>query len=85
MNRRGFFSILAGAAAALTLDPEKLLWVPGEKKIFLPSHYEYSSMMAEIDRITLERFRPAFLQWWAGLDSPLMKRLREREMCTPNE
>src|SRR5262245_25500931 len=36
MNRRDFLKILSASSAALVLDPEKLLWVPGEKKIFLP-------------------------------------------------
>jgi hypothetical protein len=33
MNRRGFLTALIGAA---TLDPERLLWVPGKKSIFIP-------------------------------------------------
>ena len=36
MNRRGFFSVLAGMAATATLDPERLLWVPGKKLISIP-------------------------------------------------
>jgi hypothetical protein len=36
MNRRSFFSSLAGFAAALQLDPEKALWHAGQKKIFIP-------------------------------------------------
>ena len=32
-SRRSF---LASVAAALVLDPERALWVPGKKKIFLP-------------------------------------------------
>lgn len=39
MNRRGFFKALAaaavGAAATHVLDPEKLLWVPGQKTHFI--------------------------------------------------
>lgn len=39
-TRRGFLATLAGAiasAAALGIDdPEKLLWVPGQKTIFIP-------------------------------------------------
>lgn len=35
-SRRGFFSLLGGAAAALTLDPERALWVPGKKLISIP-------------------------------------------------
>lgn len=41
MNRRRFLAWLggtaAGVAAASTLDLDKLLWVPGEKTIFIPS------------------------------------------------
>lgn len=40
MNRRSFLKWLggtaAGVAAAHTLDLDKLLWVPGEKTIFIP-------------------------------------------------
>ncbi len=36
MNRRGFLGGLIGAASAMVLDPEKLLWVPGTKTIFIP-------------------------------------------------
>jgi len=41
MERRSFLKVLFGGAAALTagtmLDPDKLLWVPGAKTIFIPS------------------------------------------------
>lgn len=33
ISRRGFFGLLAAAAA---VDPERLLWIPGRKKIFIP-------------------------------------------------
>lgn len=36
MNRRGFLSGLLGGAAALTLDHERVLWVPGKKLISIP-------------------------------------------------
>ena len=37
MDRRTFITLLsAGAIGNLALDPEKLLWVPGAKKIFIP-------------------------------------------------
>jgi hypothetical protein len=35
LTRRGFLGSLATFAAGLTLDPERLLWVPGEKTVFL--------------------------------------------------
>jgi len=37
MNRRAFLATLATAAAGLALDPERLLWVPGAKTIFMPA------------------------------------------------
>ncbi len=36
MNRRGFLGAAAAAVAALAIDPERLLWVPGAKTIFIP-------------------------------------------------
>lgn len=46
MNRRTFLGLAAAASAALALDPERLLWVPGAKTIFLPP--ERSVVLAEI-------------------------------------
>jgi len=36
MNRRAFLGLAATTAAALVFDPERALWVPGAKTIFLP-------------------------------------------------
>jgi len=36
MNRRGFLGAMLGAVAGATLDPERLLWVPGRKVISIP-------------------------------------------------
>jgi hypothetical protein len=37
MNRRDWLKLFStGVVGAMVLDPEKLLWVPGEKTIFLP-------------------------------------------------
>jgi hypothetical protein len=36
MNRRGFLGLLGLGTAGLVLDPERLLWVPGRRTIFLP-------------------------------------------------
>jgi hypothetical protein len=37
LTRRGFLGTLAAAAAGMALDPERLLWAPGQKTIFLPT------------------------------------------------
>ena len=36
MNRREWLKLILSGAAGLALDPEKLLWVPGQKTIFIP-------------------------------------------------
>lgn len=36
MNRRAFFGLIAAGLAAAD-DPERLLWVPGRKKISIPA------------------------------------------------
>ena len=36
LSRRGFLTALSAAMAGSVLDPERLLWVPGRKTIFLP-------------------------------------------------
>lgn len=36
MTRRGFLASLGAALAGATLDPEKLLWVPGARLISIP-------------------------------------------------
>jgi hypothetical protein len=37
MNRRELLRLLAMGVIGHTLDVDKLLWIPGQKKIFLPS------------------------------------------------
>jgi hypothetical protein len=41
VKRRAFLKTLAAAVAGATLDPEKLLWIPGQKKIFLPAATQF--------------------------------------------
>lgn len=36
MNRRAFLATLAAGLAGAAADPERLLWVPGRRKIFIP-------------------------------------------------
>jgi hypothetical protein len=41
MNRRDMFrALLGGVAAAATFDIERLLWLPGEKTIFIPPAFQ---------------------------------------------
>jgi hypothetical protein len=36
MNRRQFLALGTAATAAMVLDPERLLWVPGARTFFIP-------------------------------------------------
>lgn len=53
MNRRAFLSTLAAALTGAALDPERLLWVPGKKTIFLPPPKKIISAFVIGDVITI--------------------------------
>lgn len=53
MNRRNFLGSLTAIAGTLTLDPERLLWRPGEKKIFIPAPPRVLRMSELTDRCNL--------------------------------
>jgi len=66
MNRRGFLSSLAIAAAGLALDPEKLLWVPGKKTIFIPPAPPtllFRNIRAETWAAIHDRYNNAVIAW----------------------
>jgi hypothetical protein len=76
MNRRGFLSTLAGAAAALTLDPEKLLWVPGKKTISIPS-----AVPAELaDMFEMSEKYSGLGPEWKAYDAALLRNMREGKL-----
>jgi len=70
LSRRGFFGLLGGAAAAIALDPEKALWVPGKKLISIPRAYgggplqEFvvTELSVSMDEFTEMYLRPAAQQ-----------------------
>lgn len=56
MHRRDFLRRFAAAtaaatAAAATLDPERLLWTPGEKTIFLPPDGGWTSAIVQASEL----------------------------------
>jgi hypothetical protein len=53
MNRRSLLKLLSLGAVSHTLDLDKLLWVPGEKTIFLPPIHR----LTESDIISIELAR----------------------------
>lgn len=55
MNRRELLKLILSGAAGHALDLDRLLWVPGSKKIFIPSgkHLSYAQIIAaELKHIT---------------------------------
>ena len=62
MNRRGFFGLLAGAAA-LALDPEKALWVPGKKLISIPSGGLMTSEKITYEMLAILSRNVEFVGW----------------------
>jgi len=45
VNRRGFLGTLAAALTGAVLDPERLLWVPGQRTIFLPPVVHFNTLI----------------------------------------
>jgi hypothetical protein len=58
MNRRGFLASLTGLLATATLDPERLLWVPGAKTIFIPPVIVPELDLDAINQLTLKYIVP---------------------------
>lgn len=56
MDRRNFLRLLATGVIGHTLDVDKLLWVPGQKKIFIPSTKQLS--IHDIIAIEFRRLEP---------------------------
>ena len=76
LNRRGF---LVSLAAALTLDPERLLWVPGKRVISIPRPVLY--------RVPVEVFAGGCFGvgdfgGWAGFWKTSYELLTERELLS---
>jgi len=58
VSRREFLQLLAAGVIGHTLDVDKLLWVPGQKTIFLPSVDIIHPSISEIVALELERMLP---------------------------
>lgn len=61
MKRRDFLRFLLASPIALQLDVEKLLWVPGEKKIFFPPVTPKLLSLSEIVDLELKRIQPGII------------------------
>lgn len=78
MNRRSFFGSLLGLAASLTVDPEKLIWVPGAKTIFIPPA-THEPLYDEITATTLEEIRKNIVFNNFFVATPVQRKLRSWE------
>lgn len=58
MNRRDFIRLLSMGTAGLELDLDRLLWVPGEKKIFLIQQPKLPLNVNQIILEELQRIQP---------------------------
>ena len=58
LNRRNFLRLLALGVVGHELDLDRLLWVPGEKTIFIPSEIHMGMTTSQIVMIELERILP---------------------------
>ena len=56
MNRRELLKLILSGVIGHTLDVDRLLWVPGAKKIFIPSGKTLS--MSAIVAMEMERILP---------------------------
>ena len=58
MNRRGFLQTLAAGLGLAAVDPEKLLWTPNAKTIFIPAPIiKASGTLITLSMITDEALR----------------------------
>lgn len=57
MDRRSLLRLIASGLVGTTLDVDKLLWVPGQKTIFLPPVI-HRLTISEIIAMEMERIRP---------------------------
>lgn len=92
LPRRNFLGLLSGGAAALAIDPERLLWVPGKKLVsvpkrlapqwfgvnFIPDDYRFDSF--ELRERYLKPSIEALGEYVKSLD---IKRYRFQELPKP--
>ena len=70
MNRRGFLGVLSGLMASTVLDPERLLWVPDTKKIFIPaSIVRPASQIIGMAVSSIKKGNYGFIQVWGPSQS----------------
>jgi hypothetical protein len=68
LSRRGFLGLTAAAVAAYALDPERLLWVPGAKTIFLPPTTVLAAERDEVECLIAGLGGPFLVGYQRGSD-----------------
>ncbi len=76
-SRRGFLSFLGAAVATATLDPERLLWVPGAKVYSIPAPTVIEPTSLEMIAAQLEVVRPHIEEMFFR-SSAFWRRIQER-------
>ncbi len=95
IDRRSFLRVLLAGAAGVVLDPEKLLWVPGQKTIFLPSPAQVAFMArpvhpavfgdtAMIDKV-LKEYYGGYVYGAMNQTSPLWDVVRDAKPRQPGD
>ena len=74
-SRRGFLSFIGAALASATLDPERLLWVPGAKTISIPEPRDISSedISSEVIAAMFEQVRPKLQELFSRDDAKFQR------------
>lgn len=81
LTRRGFLGLIPVAAAGMVLDPDRLLWRPGAKTIFIPAPMlpvSLSLTTADIIACFKEVYSAERLAELSQLEVTLLRRLRAR-------
>lgn len=79
VNRRAFLRILALGVVGHELDIDRLLWVPGSKKIFLPTKSGLTE--SQIIALELQRIAPKIATLFER-DSTFYTLINKRELPT---
>jgi hypothetical protein len=77
LDRRGFLKslLIGGSAAAVTavLDPEKLLWIPGQKTFFIPEMVKPKNLRLATEKETADLVTGQHMvriKYWEALPEP---------------
>lgn len=86
-TRRDFLQSLMVAAAMLAADPERLLWTPGAKKLFIPPPKMWRDVEIFIDGayrpVDFSSLRPGQLFHFVDDPDVLIRCLSEAMPCEP--